>query len=185
MIRNLTRRRGRHRRWSQTESQRGAALIEFALVLPIILVLLLGIITGGIGMNRNISMQNAAREAARYGATLPVDGDLTTWLNTVATVAIDAATGDLDDGEPGRRICIAYVFPDGTDLDDRTVRILVDAAGTRTVSAGNVCHADGRPADERRVQVEVQRLTDLEVVFWSRTLTLEGSSTARYERSGY
>lgn len=155
-----------------------------AVVLPLIIVLMLGIITGGISLNRSVSLNNAAREGARYGATLPIDGDMAGWLDSVADIAIGAATGDLDDGQPDRVVCVAFVHPDGTDPTDQTVRIVVDEAGTRTITVGATCHADDRPDDERRVQVDVERSSELEVVFWSRTLTVHGTSTARFERTG-
>ena len=179
--------RGRNGRGTQAsgERERGAALVEFALIIPLLLVVMLGIITGGIGLNRNISLNNAAREGARYGATLPIDGDMTAWLNAVADVAIDSATGDLDNGEPGRTVCVAFVHPAGGGPTDQTTRLIVSEAGLRTVTVGNVCHADGRPNDERRVQVDVARTTELEVVVWSRDITIEGASTARYERAGF
>ena len=43
----------------------GAVLVEFALVLPILLVLLVGIIEFGRAYNTTVSMQGAARERAR------------------------------------------------------------------------------------------------------------------------
>ncbi len=76
--------------------ERGAALLEFAMVLPLLLTLLLGLVSSGTALNRSNSLNNAARESARFGATLPAD-NLTFWLNKVADVAIDSATGDLDD----------------------------------------------------------------------------------------
>lgn len=173
------------RRQESGRRERGAALVEFAVIIPLLLVIMLGIITGGIGLNRNISLNNAAREGARYGATLPIDGDMTVWLNSVADVAIDSATGDLDDGEAGREICVAFVHPAGSDPTDQTTRLVVNEAGLRTVTIGNLCHADGRPNDERRVQVDVARSTELEVVIWSRDIILEGTSTARFERAGF
>jgi hypothetical protein len=148
----------------------------------VLLAILLGIITGGIAFSRNIAVDNAAREAARYGATLPIDGDMTVWLNDVADVAIRSATGDMDDGEQGRQVCVAYVFPDGGDPDDQTTRITVDTAGTRSVAVGGTCFADGRPNDERRVQVQLQRQSDIILVLWDRTVTLQGESTVRFER---
>jgi hypothetical protein len=48
---------------------RGQALTEFALVLPILLLLLLGIIEGGRIAWAYITIQNAAREAARYAVS--------------------------------------------------------------------------------------------------------------------
>ena len=175
----------RHRRRSDVETRHtesGASLVEFALVLPVLLALLLGIISGGITFSRSIAVDNAAREAARYGATLPVDGDMNAWLNDVADVAIRSATGDLDDGEQGRQVCVAYVYPDGSAADDQTTQITVDTAGARTVTSGGICFSDGRPSDERRVQVQLQRQSDIILVLWGRTVTLEGDSTARFER---
>lgn len=161
----------------------GAQLVEFAFVLPLLLMILMGIITGGIAFNRNISVDNAAREAARYGATLPVESGMSTWLNDVADVAIRSAAGDLDDGIQGRTVCVAYVYPDGSDADDSTARILVNSTGVRNVSPNNTCFADGRPNDERRIQVQLVRESDLILVLWGRTLTLQGESTVRFERA--
>lgn len=163
------------------DEQRGAQLIEFALILPIMLSLLFGIVTGGVAFSHNLAIDNAARETARYAATLPVNGDLPGWLNQVADVAIGTATATLDDGVAGRVVCVAYVFPDGALAHDRTTRLVEDAAGTRTVT-NQPCIADGRPNDERRVQVTVQRESDLIVFYFTRTLTLSGQSVARYER---
>ena len=176
-----------NRRSHDRRFERGASLVEFALILPIVVVLMIGIVTGGIGLNRNISLNNSAREAARYGATLPVNGDMTAWLNAVKDVAITAATGELDDGEAGRTVCVAFVYPDGGSPTDQTTRLELDAAGVVTITTGNVnntCVIDGRPDGERRVQVRVNRETELDVVFWSRVLTLEADSTARFEREG-
>lgn len=174
---------GREDRTALISDERGAQLVEFALVLPVLLTLLLGIITGGIALSRNIAVDDAARESARYGATLPVDTDMNTWLNDVADVAIRSATGSLDDGEQGRHVCVAYVFPDGTDSNDQTTRIDIDTAGNRVITTGNSCFSDGRPTDERRVQVQLTRQSELILVFWGRTLSLVGESTARFERA--
>ncbi|MGB9866548.1 MAG: TadE/TadG family type IV pilus assembly protein [Bacillota bacterium] len=46
-------------------SQRGQAMVELALVLPIVLVLLFGVMTFGIAVNTKIATATAAREAAR------------------------------------------------------------------------------------------------------------------------
>lgn len=173
---------------AQRDNDRGAALLEFAVVLPLLLAILVGIVTSGAALNRSNSLNNAARESARFGATLPAD-DLTWWLNKVADVSISAATGDLDDGTDGRYVCVAFVYPDGTvplDLsvgDDHSVRIEIDEDGTKSISSGEVCYVDGRPDNERRVQVLAERNTDLQFFFSDRTVMLDGMSAARYERS--
>lgn len=53
----------------RTESNRGQALVETALVLPLVLMILLGIAQFGLIMNAQLTLQNAAREGARMGAT--------------------------------------------------------------------------------------------------------------------
>jgi Flp pilus assembly protein TadG len=71
--------------------QRGQSLAEFALVMPIFLVLVMGIVDFGMGLKSWISITNAAREAARWGAIHCSSGD---YLNSdVEQRAVDAATG--------------------------------------------------------------------------------------------
>ncbi|UXM90535.1 TadE/TadG family type IV pilus assembly protein [Paenarthrobacter sp. JL.01a] len=55
-------------RSKKTKDQAGAVAVEFALVLPIFLVLVLGIFEFGRAFNIQISLSEAAREAARYAA---------------------------------------------------------------------------------------------------------------------
>ena len=47
-------------------SERGAAAVEFALVMPLLLLLVFGIVEFGLIMNRQITVTHAAREGARY-----------------------------------------------------------------------------------------------------------------------
>jgi Flp pilus assembly protein TadG len=73
------------RRWV---SQDGAELIEFALVLPLLLLLLLGIIDFGLLFQRYQVVTNAAREGARV-AVLPgySDEDVETRVSQFLTAA--------------------------------------------------------------------------------------------------
>lgn len=47
------------------DNERGAAAVEFALVLPVLVLLLMGLIEFSILFNTQISLTNAAREGAR------------------------------------------------------------------------------------------------------------------------
>ena len=49
-------------------SSRGQTLVEFALIFPIIVILLFGIIDFGLMLNHRITLQHAVREGARYAA---------------------------------------------------------------------------------------------------------------------
>jgi Flp pilus assembly protein TadG len=51
--------------------ERGAIVVEFAIIVPILLLLVLGIIEFGFGYHAWDATQNAAREGARLGAVSP------------------------------------------------------------------------------------------------------------------
>ncbi len=161
--------------------QRGAALVELALLLPLLLMLLLGIVSVGLAYNHQISLTHAARESGRFAATLPVSnfGSLEAWLDAVSAQTVENATGSLDPSTPGLVICVAYVHPNGTLATDSTAS-RVDTAGVVTYPNAP-CFPDGRPSTERRVQVRVERDIDFDVVAFSRTVTLQSDAVSRFE----
>ena len=65
--------------YNKLKDSRGVALIEFALVLPILLLLVLGIIEFGWIYNGYITLTGAAREGARVAA---IDGDYVQAVNS-------------------------------------------------------------------------------------------------------
>lgn len=71
------------RRWG---SERGAAAVEFALILPILVLILFGVIEFGGVYNAQLMVTSAAREAARSMALHGVVAD-------AEAVAVDAAVG--------------------------------------------------------------------------------------------
>lgn len=146
-------------------------MVELALVLILLVSLLVGTVSAAIAYGRSNSIQNAAREASRFGATLPgaADGD---WLNQVRGVARAAALGDLEAAVPGSYICVAYI-------DEMDTPIKLDNDSMTTAAAD--CFNDGR-SGEARVQVEVARDTDFQVVVFSTTVNLTAEAAARYER---
>ena len=158
-----------------SDRERGANLVEFALVMPLLVVLLVGTITAGMAYGRHNSIQNAAREASRFAATLPGPAD-NSWLGAVRDVARAAAAGDLDPTVAGQYICVALI------TDGGTVR-LVDQGGVQATS-NTQCFSDGRPADEPRIQVVTSRQTRIEAVFFGWDVTLRANAAARFERQG-
>ena len=58
------------RRLLERRSQRGQSLVEFAMILPVIMFLLLGMVEMGFAINHNTSIVTATRQGARVGAEL-------------------------------------------------------------------------------------------------------------------
>ena len=59
----------------------GAAAVEFALVLPVLVMLLFGLVTAGLSSTHAIGVTNAVREGARFGAT--ADATSASWADDV------------------------------------------------------------------------------------------------------
>lgn len=58
-------RRSRDRRTRRGQEDRGTALVEFAIVLPVLVVLLVGIVEAGRVLAAQVALQGAARDGAR------------------------------------------------------------------------------------------------------------------------
>lgn len=56
-------------------SERGSAVVEFALVVPLVLVLLLGLVEVAVIARTQLEVVNAAREGARMAASSPEPAD--------------------------------------------------------------------------------------------------------------
>jgi Flp pilus assembly protein TadG len=149
---------------------RGASLVEMALVLPLLLMLLLGIVSAGVAYNHQLALTHAAREAARYGATLPIAGSPDVWLDAVHDRAVEAATGSLTSA-PGLYICVAFVgTPDGTSRS-------INNGATESSS----CFTESPPRTEGRVQVRVGRDVDFNALVFQTTLTIGSEAVNRFE----
>lgn len=74
----LTRATGQRTRGGlrRAHDERGAVVVEFALIFPILILLVLGILEFGLGYHAWDATQNAAREGARLGAVSPDVGEI-------------------------------------------------------------------------------------------------------------
>jgi Flp pilus assembly protein TadG len=88
----------------------GATAVEFAIVLPILLMLLLGIISVGLLYNQQLTLTQAAREGARFAATLPVDGS---YESRVISRVEEVSGGMLDSSNPDDTISVTQPDSDG------------------------------------------------------------------------
>ena len=162
-------------RTSDDAQEQGAAAVEFALLASLLFMLIFGSISAGISFSRSNALQTAAREGARFAATLPGNGS-GTWFTDVINATKGAGLGELDDGVAGRTICVAFITSGATG---EVVRL--DAANTTTPTSNDSCFADGL-TDGPRVQVSAARETELQAVLFSTTFDVGGEAVARYER---
>jgi hypothetical protein len=88
---------------SESADERGAVAVEFALVLPLLVMLLLGVITAGIALSEGIGLTNAVREGSRFAATTPYPPASGNWADDV--IARTRAT-QFDDPSSESKICV-------------------------------------------------------------------------------
>jgi hypothetical protein len=158
---------------SSSRRDSGAAIVEMAFIFTLLVMLLVGTVTAAVAFGRNNSIENAAREASRYAATLPSSA---TWFQDVRDVARNAALGELDSSVPGQYICVAQY--NGTSWT-----LFTDTGGVPAgPTSGLDCFSDGLPPDQPRVQIVTSRDTNINAVMFNIDVTLSGQASARYER---
>ena len=92
----------------QKKNERGQAIVEFALVLPLLLILLFGVIDFGRALQTYITINNASREGARLGAINP-DADV--------EGKVREAAGAFDNAD----LSVETSFPDGKESGESVV----------------------------------------------------------------
>jgi len=93
----------------------GVAAVEFALVMPVLVMLLFGIITTGLAYNDHISISNAAREGARLGSALDYSTNPSSWASSIQS-RVQQVYFNTASSLPTSDICVALVASDGTVL---------------------------------------------------------------------
>ncbi len=84
------RRPGSEHAWRQVS--RGQSLVEFAIVLPVFILVVVGVMDFGFMLYARMTVINAARQGAQYGSSLPAT-DWPSMATLVPTQANDVATG--------------------------------------------------------------------------------------------
>ncbi len=116
------------------ESQRGAVLVEFALVLPLLALLFLTVIDMGLVVHESQVLQNAAREGARFSA-LPIS-----WIDPMNPIASETAI---------RQRVTDYCRQEGIVLDPGSITISqqypIDVGGGLTAMGSEVVISYERP----------------------------------------
>ena len=148
--------------------------MEFAIILPVFMVLVLGMFSGGVAYNRQIALRNAAREGARYASILPrapqtVGG--VTWAERIRANVVDRGEGELTTAD----VCVALVDGAAGTVVDTPANVYSTATGSGR------CFDDGGADGKKRVQVSVRATATIEALVFSYDVNLTSESIARYE----
>jgi len=152
--------------------------VEFAFAIPVFAMLLLGMISGGIAYNQKMQLTHAAREGARYAATVPADQIFTTgtWADNMRRIVVERATGEL----VASQVCVALVEGDGSVA--KPVKPISNSHHTGNGLGNGTCFDDGGSGEAaRRVQVKVTKPGTLDALFVNIDLTLTSRAGARHE----
>jgi Flp pilus assembly protein TadG len=177
--------------WTRSDNddkngERGAALVEFALILPLVLMLAFGMMTAGLTYNHKIDLTHAAREGARYGATLaqlqcagsPNPCGTKTWAQVVQSVVVERAFGDVT----AAQVCVALVTGNpgaviGSGFSANTGLM------TGTATGDGTCYSDGNDDPGKRVQVAIRKTGDsINGILFKFPVTLTSQATAKFEQ---
>jgi len=138
-----------------------------ALVLPLAMSLILGMFTGGAAYLKKINLIDAARDGARYGASMKVPvGGITAWRAAVQTRVAELSGGDAVAAD----VCADLVTPTGSNT----------SCGVNDPSGASADPSALTPASI--VKVSVSKTSKLEFVFFTTTPTLSAKVAARFER---
>src|SRR5581483_7955431 len=131
------------RAWAHIRAERGQAAVEFALVVPLLLVLLLGIVEFGIAFSHYVTLTDATRVGARKAITVRVSGT----SPDDAKQAVRDAAGDLDQNHlnvnvadptdpswstSGSQITVTATYPYTIDIPLLGLKVM---SGTLTATA--------------------------------------------------
>jgi len=162
--------------------EHGAVALEFALVLPLLAMLLMGIVTGGVSYSHALGVANAVREGARFGAT--ADGTSSSWAaDTVARVRATQFDDTNSAATSSTSVCAALVRAPSTVI---TSTCSVGGAGGPRLSMPAVTASPAVPTVTSGacvVRVVAARNFTINVALTSFSGTITRGSVARYENS--
>jgi Flp pilus assembly protein TadG len=149
-----------------SRAERGAALVEFAMALPLLLVVIAGIVDFGFAFQRYEVLTNAAREGARL-ASLP--GYDATSVDSRVRAYVQAGLGL----NPG---ALAAAMPVGSvTLTNPDITVPLAAGGSKTISTALVT------VTYRHPWFLLGPMLGLINQNWGGTITLTASSQMRLE----
>jgi hypothetical protein len=161
----------RHSTLGAGRDERGVAMVELALVLPVLVTLILGLFSSAMIFDGRMQLTHAAREGSRHAATLPetqpfVSG---TWATHVRSLVIEREGGRVTPAG----VCVALVVG--------SPPVAVSPDHTTAPGSGSCFDDSSAGVTERRVQVTTRRTMRLDTMLFSRDVDITARATMRHE----
>jgi Flp pilus assembly protein TadG len=163
----------------------GAAAVEFALVLPVLAMLLLGLITSGIAFGHAIGLANAVREGSRFGATATPSGatpytgaQWTAWANDV-----NSRTRAMQMDDPSHESTVCARLSKNSSSSPAVPTTLVSVCDNGAPAAGTPPTPPSIPGNSCFVTVWATRNFTVNALLVRINDVTERHSLARYERT--
>lgn len=160
-------------------TEHGAVAVEFALILPLLAMLLLGIITFGLTYSNHLALTNTVREGARLGATAEDNG---AWATSVVNRTVELY-GDATNPLTSANVCALLLQKISTSTTD-----VLDASNGDCTTGGTP--AGPPPATPTSIpdsgcfiKVWATVPAKLNWVFVQTDITLHAQSVAAYDRT--
>ena len=147
-------------------------MVEFALVLPVVASLLLGLMTGGLAYNKKIAITDAVGGAARYGSTL---ADSSTFATSVRDRLVTLSAGELS----GSDVCVELIRGGPTNT---VARSWYAGGGTCPTQFGTAPTTPNVATGFCVVRVWGMKEAKLQAVLFNSGLKLKAGHVAAFER---
>jgi Flp pilus assembly protein TadG len=157
----------------RSRSEAGASAVEFALVVPLLVMLLLGVTTAGLGLNDALGTTDAVREGARYGATTatsPVPAGYASWSAAVQAKTVALSAGSVPNTD---QVCVKLQKGTSTVLQQSTCAFSSNEPATPTSVTATDCIV--------KVWARIPVTINIGVASWD--IYVIRKSVARYERT--
>lgn len=165
---------GRSRAHARRRNEHGGSIVEFAITMPVFLMVVMSTLTGGLLLHQKLQLTQATRDGARYGAAVAQNQTFVsgTWASNVRDLVVERSLGVVPEGQ----VCVALV--------SQSPAVVVGGASHANYTTNFPplpCYDDGNHDPGLRVQVSTQRTGTLQALVFSMNVGLSASATARYE----
>jgi Flp pilus assembly protein TadG len=144
-------------------SRDGAIAVEFGLIAPVLLVMLLGLVETSSAISTSISVQGAARAGTHFGLTKPpVQGDL---------APVIAAT----------RAAMPSGWTSGDDAAKVSASLVCECEVTGSIACGNACNANEKSLTYLKVDVSKAYTPIVKLHYFTSNYTIKNSSQVRLQ----